>query len=198
VSIVKSDPIRLVGPWADGYVLERQHTLSSDFLGHDSYGHPQFDTKRSELGELVFRLKNRSDRDTLPDIADTAADFVGKWRREVDGIVPVPPSRRRAFQPVAEIGLALADRLAIHVLEAAVTKTKETPQLKDVFGYDERQKLLDGVFFFDRQLVEGRRLLLVDDLYRSGATAAVVAQGLIDAGASAVYFLAMTKTRTKS
>jgi predicted amidophosphoribosyltransferase len=110
----------------------------------------------------------------------------------------VPPSRRRAFQPVAEIGRALADRLAIHVLEAAVTKTKETPQLKDVFGYDERQKLLDGVFFFDRQLVEGRRLLLVDDLYRSGATAAVVAQGLIDAGASAVYFLAMTKTRTKS
>lgn len=55
VPIVKSDPIRLVGPWAEGYVLERQHTLSSDFLGYDSYGHAQFDTKRSELGELVFR-----------------------------------------------------------------------------------------------------------------------------------------------
>lgn len=77
-------------------------------------------------------MKNRSDKDTLPDIADTAADFVSKWRHEMNGIVPVPPSRRRAFQPVAEIGRALADRLAIPVLEAAVTKTKETPQLKDV------------------------------------------------------------------
>jgi predicted amidophosphoribosyltransferase len=54
------------------------------------------------------------------------------------------------------------------------------------------------VFSFDRRVIEGRRLLLVDDLYRSGATAGVVAQGLIDAGAAAVYFLAITKTRAKA
>lgn len=179
-------------------MLERQHTLSSEFLGHDSLGHAQFDTKRSELGELVFRLKNRSDRTTLPDIADTAAEFVGTRPLQVDAIVPVPPSRRRQFQPVLEIAKALADRLSIPMLKKAVTKTKETPQIKDVFGYDERQKLLDGAFSFDRRVVEGRRLLLVDDLYRSGATAAVVAQGLSDAGAAAVYFLAITKTRTRS
>jgi predicted amidophosphoribosyltransferase len=194
----KIDPRRLRGPWTAGYVLERQHTLRSEFLGHDSYGHVQFDTKRSELGELVFRLKNRNDKTTLPDIADTAADFVRKRRLQIDAIVPVPPSRRRTFQPVLEIAKALADRLTIPVLKAAVTKIKDTPQLKDVFGYDERQKLLDGAFAVDRTAVEGCRLLLVDDLYRSGATAAVVARGLIDAGASAVYFLAITKTRTKA
>ena len=72
------------------------------------------------------------------------------------------------------------------------------PYFKDIFGYDERQKLLAGAFAFDLNVVEGRRLLLVDDLYRSGATAAVVAQGLIDAGTSAVYFLAITKTRTRA
>src|SRR5258705_8225091 len=55
-------PIRLAGPWSDGFVLERQHTLSSDFIGHGSNGNPQFDTKQSEVGELVYRLKNRSDR----------------------------------------------------------------------------------------------------------------------------------------
>lgn len=196
--IVKIDPRRLRGPWVSGYVLERQHTLASEFLGYDSFGHPQFATKRSELGELVFRLKNRSDKTPLPDLAETAADFVGKRRLPIDAIVPVPPSRRRAFQPVLEIAKALAERLSIPVLKGAVTKTKETPQLKDVFGYDERQKILDGAFSFDPKVIEGRRLLLVDDLYRSGATAAVVAQGLIDAGASAVYFLAITKTRTRA
>jgi predicted amidophosphoribosyltransferase len=198
VPIVKSDPIRLIGPWADGYVLERHHTLSSEFLGYDSYGHSQFDTRRSELGELVFRLKNRNDKSTLVDIADTAAAFVTERRMPVEAIVPVPPSRRRPFQPVIEIADNVAERLSIPVLIGAVTKTKDTPELKDVFGYDERQKLLDGAFIFDRQTVEGRRLLLVDDLYRSGATATVVAQGLIDAGASAIYLLAITKTRTRS
>ena len=49
-----------------------------------------------------------------------------------------------------------------------------------------------------RRTQKGQRLLLVDDLYRSGATAAIVAKELMGAGASAVYFLAMTKTRTRS
>ena len=57
--------MRLQGHWLDGYVLERQYTLSSDFLGHDSLGNPKFDTRPTELGELVFRLKNRSDKNTL-------------------------------------------------------------------------------------------------------------------------------------
>ncbi len=196
--IVGIDPRRLRGPWAAGFVLQRQHTLSSEFLGHDSLGHAQFATTRSELGELVFRLKNRNDKNALPDIADTAADFVRKRRLQLDAIVPVPPSRRRQFQPVTEIAKALGERLSVPIVTGAVAKVKETPQLKDIFGYDEREKLLDGAFSFDRKAVQGHRLLLVDDLYRSGATAAVVAQGLIDVGASAVYFLAITKTRTKS
>ena len=53
---VKIDPMKLAGPSADGYVLERQHTLSSEFLAHDSFGNPQFDTKRTEL----FEVKNDS------------------------------------------------------------------------------------------------------------------------------------------
>ena len=65
---VTIDPMKLPGPWADGYALERQHTLTSEFLGHDSLGNPQFDTKLTELGELVFRLKNRSDKNTFDPI----------------------------------------------------------------------------------------------------------------------------------
>ncbi len=195
---VKIDPLRLAGPWKEGYVLERQHTISSEFLGHDSYGHAQFDTKRSELGELVFRLKNRSDKTTVPGISDTAAEFVRGWGPQMDGVVFVPPSRPRPFQPVVEIATALADRLCRPVLVDAITKVKDTPELKDVFDYNERHTLLDGAFLVDQRAVKGRSLLLVDDLYRSGATATLVAKALIDAGASTVYFLAMTKTRTRT
>ena len=56
MSAVKIDPMKLPEPWADGYVLERQHTLTAEFPGHDSFGNPQFDTKRTELVQLLATL----------------------------------------------------------------------------------------------------------------------------------------------
>ncbi len=199
MSAVKIDSMKLPGPWTDGYVLERQHTLSSEFLGHDSFGNPQFDTKRSELGELVFRLKNRNDKNTLDPIAETAVKFIEGWAPPFDLIVPVPPSRKRlAYQPVVEIAKAIGRRLSKPVNLTAVKKIKDTPELKNVFDYQERRKLLQGAFNVDRDVASRKRILLIDDLYRSGATAAVVAQDLLDSGAAAVYMLAMTKTRTRT
>jgi predicted amidophosphoribosyltransferase len=199
MSAVKIDPMKLPGPWAEAYVLERQHTLTSEFLGHDSYGNPQFDTKRSELGELVFRLKNRNDRNTLDSIADTAVEFIKGWNVSFDLIVPMPPSRKRvAYQPVVEIAEAIGKRLSKPVDCTAVSKTSDTPELKDVFDYQQRIKVLQDAFHVEGGAVLDKRILLIDDLYRSGATANVVAKSLLAGGAVTVYMLAMTKTRTRT
>lgn len=154
--------------------------MSSDFLGYDSYGNPQFDTKRSELGELVFRLKNRNDKRTLDSIADTAVQFLEGWHAAFDMIVPVLPSRRRAgFQPVVEIARAIGARLSKPSNTAAVKKGKNPPELKNVFEYQRRLELLKGALEVDAHAVRGQRILLVDDLYRSRATATVVGQALL-------------------
>jgi competence protein ComFC len=84
------------------------------------------------------------------------------------------------------------------VNETAVAKVRDTPELKDVFDYGERIKLLESAFQTDPDAVRGRRILLIDDLYRSGATATVVAQALLSGGAATVHMLAMTKTRTRT
>jgi len=195
---VKIHPEKLPGPWRKGYVLEGRHTLSSKFQGYDATGNPRFDTEYSELGELVFRLKNRNDKNAVDSIAETAVQFIKDWKPEFDLIVPVPPSRkRRTYQPVVEIATAIGAMLAMSVRTNVVTKIKDTPQLKDIPDYKERIKLLQGAFQVNRDAVRGKGLLLVDDLYRSGATAAVVAQCLLTGGAAHVYMLAMTKTRTK-
>jgi len=198
MAAVESDPMKLPGPWEDGYVVERQHTLSSDFLGHDSLSNPQFDTKRSELGEFVFRLKNRNDKSTVDSIADTAVEFVTGWAPPIDMIVPIPPSRKRPYQPVIEIAKAIGVRLQKLVSESPIKKIKETPELKDVFDYGPPTKLLEGAFEADGTVVAGKDILLVDDLYRSGATAMIVAKTLLNAGAKSVRMLAMTKTRTRT
>ena len=40
--------------------------------------------------------------------------------------------------------------------------------------------------------------MLVDDLYRSGATASIVTKALLSSGAASVHMLAMTKTRART
>jgi len=47
----------------------------------------------------------------------------------------------------------------------------------------------------DLRLVEGKRILLIDDLMRSGATMSAAAEELMASRAKAVYALALTQTR---
>lgn len=95
------NPMRIPGRWLQGYVLD-YHTLSSEFLGYDEFGHGVFDTKRSDIGELLYRLKYRSDKAVMDAIVDTAFKFVASWKPTINIIVPVPPSKNRVFQPVME------------------------------------------------------------------------------------------------
>ncbi len=39
--------------WADGRVLDF-HSTGSEFPGHDEFGREQFDTHRTEVGELLY------------------------------------------------------------------------------------------------------------------------------------------------
>ncbi len=54
--MIKINPKKIKSDQFEGYTLDI-HTISSDFLGYDGYGHAQFDTQRSEMGELLYRLK---------------------------------------------------------------------------------------------------------------------------------------------
>ena len=103
-----------------------------------------------------------------------------------------------ATQPVAEIATHLAKGLKRTLAVNAVTKIKDTPSLKSVHDADSRRELLEGAFRVDVSAVVGKGVLLIDDLYRSGATANSVALSLISAGASRVYFLAATRTRSNT
>jgi competence protein ComFC len=193
---IKINPRKIRGPWADGYALDL-HTLGSTFLGHNAYGHPEFDTQRSPLGDLLYRLKNGGDQTVIPQIIEAVATFLVKWKIPVDAIVPVPPSNtRRANQPVMAIASALSVTLGVPLCEGCVTKNKSTAQLKDVFDFKKRAEILSDAFGVDVKKTGGKRLLLLDDLYRSGATASAIAQLLTSQGAArAVYLLTLTQTR---
>lgn len=70
-------------------------------------------------------------------------------------------------------------------------------ELKNVHEFDERLRLLEGVREVDQTMAQGVRVLLFDDLYRSGATMNAITEVLNDDGGAAEVF-ALTITRTRS
>lgn len=190
-------PVRIAGRWRDGHALD-VHTVSSTYLGEDEFGHAQFETKRSPMGELLYRLKYRKDQTVIAEITEAAASFVQNWRPEAELLVPVPPSRPRPLQPVLAIGASLAELVGMEFGPECVKRTRDVAQLKDVFDYDSRWRLLDGLHEVDESKVAGKEVLLFDDLFRSGATMNAITGALYDQGrASDVYALTLTRTRSK-
>lgn len=191
------NPRRIPGNWRQGYVLD-YHTLSSEFLGYDEYGRPQFETKRTEIGELLYRLKYKTDRSAFASLVETAAQFLASRHLAIDYVLPVPPSKTRVFQPVLEIAKGVSKQLGVAYRDDLVYKTKETPELKNVYDFNERLKLLENAYSIQQPtLFSGKTILLFDDLYRSGATMNAIASALYAQGRVAnVYAFALTKTRS--
>lgn len=189
-------PRKLAGRWREGFALDL-HTLSSEYIGDNEYGHPQFETTYSEIGELLYLLKYKRDESAVPAMVRAASKFVKNWDPEVDVLIPVPPSKYRRVQPVRILGEALAKRLKIPFGSDWLKKAKKVPELKNVYDYDERADLLEGAHTANAAKLTGRRVLLFDDLYRSGATMNAVTTVLYDEGdVEEVFALTMTKTRS--
>jgi predicted amidophosphoribosyltransferase len=188
--------IELEGNWTKGRAYD-VHTLSSAYIGPDEFGHDRYENTRSEMGELVFQLKYRQDKSTLPAIVKLL-DKIGGIEK-FDFIIPVPPTdQARSFQPVKEIALALGKHRGVTVLTDCLTKAAGGPSLKNVADPNERERLLrESMFIMGATPLAGKNILLVDDLYRSGATLRAATKLLIEtAHAEKVCVLTMTKTRS--
>ena len=191
-------PRKIFGSWTEGWVLDL-HTSSSTYVGDDEFGHPQFETIRTEIGELLFRLKYRNDEAAIAGLVDAAQGFIRSWRSDLSVIVPVPPTRTyRAVQTVLRLASDLGAHLGVPVAADAVRKLKSFSELKNVYDAEERRKLLEGAFEVDPNHVSGQHVLLFDDLYRSGATMNAIAERITASGASQVYAFAFTQTRSRA
>jgi hypothetical protein len=56
-------PVR--GSWDDGRTLDL-HIRSSEFVGYNEYGHAQFESTRTELGELLCSTGSSTKAISLP------------------------------------------------------------------------------------------------------------------------------------
>ena len=151
--------------------------------------------------DLILQFKHA---DRL-DLASLFAGWIGRAGHdllaEADAVAPVPlhPFRllKRRYNQAAEIARPLARRHGLAYLPDALVRRRATESQGGKSGSGRRRNVA-GAFTVPkgrRRQVQGRRILLIDDVLTTGATAEACAKALLQAGAAAVDLATVARVR---
>ena len=147
---------------------------------------------------LIFSLKYNGNRYIARHIAEMMRDkLIHENRdRDYDVIVPVPlhkrKERQRGFNQTALIGKHLAKERGISCAPEALIRVKETRPMRGL-SPEERADNVSECFEvgnYAEDALKGKRVLLIDDFYTTGATAMECRKVLEKSGLSGIGFMA--------
>jgi ComF family protein len=150
----------------------------------------------SPLREAIHAFKYDSLRPLAQPLGRLLYEVGASCAPRTDLITPVPlhqrRQRERGYNQSELLAHALGDACGLPVQAKAVQRMRHTHQ-QALLGVHERRANVRGAFRATPALVRDRRVLLVDDVFTSGATLSECAAALLDAGAQQV--LAVTLAR---
>lgn len=147
------------------------------------------------LQAALHKLKYRRDLSMGEALAAGMMPFVQDLNWQVDLVVPVPLGkqriRERGYNQVAMIAKPLAMGLGLQYSEKALLRRKET-RTQVGLSREERHKNVHEAFQADKG-VNGRSVLIMDDVSTTGSTLSSGADALYTAGAKSVYALTVAR-----
>lgn len=200
-------------PVCDGCGLAFPYAMGPDLLGKPvrcaaCQARPRaFDRARAACAydeasrELILRLKHGDRPDLGLLFARWLARSAGPLLEEADAVLPVPihPLRllSRRYNQAAEIARPLA-RLAAKPYRPGILVRRRATESQGHKSWRGRRLNVQGAFEVPpraRAGIDGRRLLLIDDVMTTGATAEACASVLLKAGAKAVDVCVVARVR---
>lgn len=114
------------------------------------------------------------------------------WQIDLVCAVPLHSSRKaeRGYNQAALLAERVATQLGWHFTEDALIRIRETESQIHLTA-KERERNVAGAFAAVRHLVEGQRVLVIDDVLTTGATLGACAHALRQAGAPQVFGAAL-------
>jgi ComF family protein len=166
---------------------------------------PAYDRARAALEygdisrDLVLALKYQGRRDSLDLLASWMAAAGADLLTGAHLIVPVPLHYirlvRRGFNQSAWLAAALSRRTSIPLAVDTLTRTRSTP-IQGGLSADGRRRNVQGAFKVRPSRmtkVKGQKILLVDDVLTTGATAEACSRALKRANAACVEVLTLAR-----
>lgn len=156
------------------------------------------------LRELVIALKyhNKSDLATIlgikiaPFLSTVIASVAKQSPSLILTAVPLHPTRlkERGYNQSELLARAIAERLEVPYANLLARTRVTTPQV-DIHSITERRENVKNAFKINyrSEFIEGRTILLTDDVVTTGATLSACARALKKAGAAAVYGLTIVR-----
>ena len=149
--------------------------------------------------QLVYRLKYYDRMEIARPLGSWMARAGAELLEEADLLVPIPLHRMRLANRRFNQSMALADSISqncgVPVEAFALERAKRSPPQVGLSRI-QRAANVQGAFKVPqekRQLIEGRRLVLIDDVLTSGATSNAAARVLLRAGAAQVDLLVFAR-----
>jgi len=151
------------------------------------------------IKELIHSFKYKKRLFLKGVLADILCDFAAAFIdcKAIDAIVATPMHRngisKRGFNQAEVLAKGLAIKLGLPLIQGCLIKTKRTRQQAKL-DKAERLKNIRGAFYARKDAdLNGKKLLLVDDVFTTGATADESSKVLIKAGADSVWVLALAR-----
>jgi ComF family protein len=177
------------------------HAVEGDLCQRCVDAPPPFERARAALSydaasrRLVLPFKHGDRIEFAAALAGMMARAGARLVREADVLVPVPLHRRRLF--VRRYNQAALLAHALGRMAGRVTIVDALMRVRSTHGLDgrsaaERREEVAGAFAVRPRrsaALEGRRVLLIDDVMTSGATTSACTEAILEAGAIAVDVL---------
>ena len=163
-------------------------------LQYFEYGIALFDYK--DLKKSLYRYKYNGRGEYADFYANEICKYLGAeiCKMKIDMIIPVPLHKnremKRGYNQAKLIADRVGERLGLQVGDNIVKRVKNTIAQKKL-GIANRQNNLKKAFHISGYDVKLKRVLIIDDIYTTGATINSLARELSLAGASEIYFIAL-------
>jgi len=146
----------------------------------------------------MHRVKFGRDQ-TLLNVFDNDIQKLAKdsLSADFDAIVPIPLSRANQWRRGFNQSQVLAEKLARSLerpVENILRKKKQTTPQSSLKSHARKTNVKDSFMCRTKQSLKGQRILLVDDVYTTGATANECARVLQEAGANNVSLFALARS----
>lgn len=142
----------------------------------------------------ALKYKNRQEYAEIygKEMAQAFHKQMRRW--EAEALIPVPVHksryRERGYNQAALLARSIAKHTGLPEEERLLLRTKKTAAQKSL-NTKERVKNLQDAFQLRKNVVQYKKVILVDDIYTTGSTADACARVLKEGGAEAVYLLCL-------